>query len=71
MARPMRPEIEAPTLKAYGCPTAGEIALFDVREHGQYGSGHLFLAVPLPYSRFEIALLALAPERRGAGGSLR
>jgi rhodanese-related sulfurtransferase len=61
MARPMRPEIEAPALKAW-LSDGGEIALFDVREHGQYGSGHLFLAVPLPYSRFEIALLALAPN---------
>jgi rhodanese-related sulfurtransferase len=39
-----------------------EIALFDVREHGQYGSGHLFFAVPLPYSRFEIGLSLLAPN---------
>jgi rhodanese-related sulfurtransferase len=40
----------------------GEIALFDVREHGQYGSGHPFFAVPLPYSRFETGLPALAPN---------
>jgi rhodanese-related sulfurtransferase len=39
-----------------------EIALFDVREHGQYGAGHLFFAVPLPYSRFETGLPSLAPN---------
>ena len=26
----------------------GEIAFLDVREHGQYGEGHPFLAVPAP-----------------------
>jgi rhodanese-related sulfurtransferase len=40
----------------------GEIALFDVREHGQYGAGHTFFAVPLPYSRFETELPPLAPN---------
>jgi rhodanese-related sulfurtransferase len=40
-----------------------EIAFFDVREHGQYGEGHPFYAVPLPYSRFEIDLERLAPRR--------
>jgi rhodanese-related sulfurtransferase len=40
-----------------------EIALLDVREHGQYGMGHLFFAVPLPYSRFELGLPSLAPNR--------
>ena len=39
-----------------------EIALFDVREHGQYGEGHSFYAVPLPYSRLELALERLAPR---------
>lgn len=57
----MLSEIDASTLKTWlsdGC----EIALFDVREQGQYGAGHLFFAVPLPYSRFEIGLPALAPN---------
>lgn len=31
-----------------------EIALLDVREHGQYGEGHPFFAVNLPYSRLEL-----------------
>ena len=39
-----------------------EIAFFDVREHGQYGEGHPFYAVPLPWSRFELDLGRLAPR---------
>jgi rhodanese-related sulfurtransferase len=39
-----------------------EIALLDVREHGQYGERHLFFAVSLPYSRFELGLPALVPN---------
>ncbi|MBN9429918.1 MAG: sulfurtransferase, partial [Burkholderiales bacterium] len=40
-----------------------EIALLDVREHGQYGEGHLFYAVPLPYSRLELDVRRLVPNR--------
>ncbi len=40
-----------------------ELALFDVREHGLFGLGHLLFAVPLPYSRFEARRPALAPRR--------
>jgi rhodanese-related sulfurtransferase len=57
----MPAEIDAPTLKAW-LSDGGEIALFDVREHGQYGTGHPFFSVPLPYSRFEIELPKLAPN---------
>ncbi|SEJ00473.1 Rhodanese-related sulfurtransferase [Azotobacter beijerinckii] len=39
-----------------------EIALFDVREHGQYGAAHLFHGVSLPYSRLELDALRLAPN---------
>lgn len=39
-----------------------EIALFDVREHGQYGEAHLFHGVNLPYSRLEIEVRRLAPN---------
>lgn len=39
-----------------------EIALFDLREHGQYGEAHLFYAVNLPYSRLEIEAPRLAPN---------
>ena len=40
-----------------------EIALFDVREAGEFGEGHPFFAVPLPYSRLEIEIGRLAPRR--------
>ncbi|APW39852.1 sulfurtransferase [Rhodoferax koreense] len=39
-----------------------EIALLDVREAGQFGEGHPFFAVPLPYSRLEIDIAALVPR---------
>src|SRR5256885_3349465 len=57
----MAATIGAATLKAW-LSQAEEIALLDVREQGQFGEGHLFFAVPLPYSRFELALPALAPN---------
>jgi cystathionine beta-lyase len=41
-----------------------EIALFDVREHGQYGEAHLFHGQNLPYSRLEIEAPRLAPNPR-------
>lgn len=41
----------------------GEIALLDVREHGQYGESHLFFAVPLPYSQLEAEVRRLVPRR--------
>jgi rhodanese-related sulfurtransferase len=40
-----------------------EIALLDVREHGQFGESHLFYAVPLPYSRLELDIARLVPRR--------
>ena len=57
----MTATIDAATLKAW-LSDGGEIALLDVREAGQFGEGHLFFAVPLPYSRFELALPALVPN---------
>ena len=53
--------IDAPPLKTWLGDTR-EIALLDVSEHGQYGSGHPFFAVPLPYSRFELGLPVLVPN---------
>jgi rhodanese-related sulfurtransferase len=41
----------------------GEIALLDVREHGQFGEAHLFYAVPLPFSRLELDIAKLVPRR--------
>jgi len=55
--------IDAATLKAW-LSEPREIALLDVREPGQYGDSHLFFAVPLPYSRFELRLGALVPNRQ-------
>src|ERR1700688_3750358 len=57
----MPAEINAPTLKGW-LSDGREIALLDTREHGQYGMGHLFFAVPLPYSRFELDLPGLVPN---------
>ena len=53
--------IDAPILKAWLSDNR-EIALIDVSEPGQYGSGHPFFAVSLPYSRFELGLSALVPN---------
>lgn len=41
----------------------GEFALLDVSEEGQFGLGHPFLAVNLPYSRLEREILRLVPRR--------
>lgn len=59
----MSDHIDAATLKSW-LSDGREIALLDVREHGQYGEGHLFFAVPLPYSVFELKLSALVPNPR-------
>ena len=42
-------------------PDGKEIAFFDVREGGQFGDGHPFFAVSVPYSNFEVRLVELAP----------
>lgn len=39
-----------------------EVALLDIREHGQYGEGHPFMAVPCPYSRLEMTIAGLVPR---------
>ena len=44
--------------------TAGpEIAFLDVREAGQYGEGHPFFAVNVPYSRLELEVITLVPRK--------
>lgn len=53
--------IDARTAKAR-IHAHGEIAFLDVREHGQYGEGHPFLAVPCPFSRLEILAPSLIPR---------
>lgn len=40
-----------------------EIAFLDVREHGQYGEGHPFFVVNVPYSQLEIRIEALLPRK--------
>src|ERR1700681_3414620 len=57
----MTADVDATTLKAW-LSDGAEIAVLDTRESGQYGMGHLFFAVPLPYSRFELDLPALVPN---------
>jgi len=55
-------DVDAHTLKQW-LHDGGEIALLDVREHGQYGESHLFYAAPVPYSRLEVDIVRLAPRR--------
>lgn len=40
-----------------------ELALLDVREHGQYGDNHLFFAVSLPFSELELKIGRLVPRK--------
>jgi rhodanese-related sulfurtransferase len=55
------PAIDAATLQRW-LHDGAEIALLDVREHGQYGEGHPFLAVSAPYSRLETEVPRLVPR---------
>ncbi len=41
----------------------GEVALIDLREVGQYGEGHPFFAVNIPFSRLEADAPRLMPRR--------
>ncbi len=40
-----------------------ELAWLDLREAGEFGEGHAFFAVPLPYSRLELDIARLVPRR--------
>ncbi|MGE8601371.1 rhodanese-like domain-containing protein, partial [Bordetella trematum] len=53
----------APLLLKEWLHDGAEIALLDVREHGQYGESHLFYAVSLPWSRLELDIGRLVPRR--------
>ncbi len=55
-------DVDSHTLKGW-LHDGNEIALLDVREHGQYGESHLFYAAPVPYSRLEADIVRLAPRR--------
>ncbi len=57
-------DVDSHTLKQW-LHEGREIALLDVREHGQYGESHLFYAAPVPYSRLEVDIVRLAPRRSG------
>ncbi len=59
---PMTSFIAPKTLKSW-LHDGGEIALLDVREHGQYGEAHLFYGIPLPFSRLELDAPRLVPRR--------
>jgi rhodanese-related sulfurtransferase len=56
------PTVDAATLQQW-LHDGAEIALLDVREHGQYGEGHPFFAVHVPYSRLEPEVARLVPRR--------
>ena len=58
----MAAKVDARELKKW-LSDGEEVALLDVREHGQYGLSHPFFAVPLPYSRFELRLPPLVPSK--------
>ena len=55
-------KIDAPSLKAM-INDGQELALLDVREHGEYGEGHMLLAVSIPYSVLESEIDARVPRR--------
>lgn len=42
------------------------MAVLDVREHGQYGEGHLLFASSCPYSVLEIKVPRLVPDYASA-----
>ncbi len=69
MSKDLNPAFSAPlartdaaTLKDW-LHDGQEIALLDVREHGQYGESHLFYAVNLPYSQLEFEAARLVPRK--------
>lgn len=41
-----------------------QVGLLDVREHGQYGEGHLLFASNCPYSRLELCAPRLLPDKQ-------
>ncbi len=58
----MPQSVDAKTLKAW-LSDGRELALFDVREVGPYSEGHPFFTVPLHYSRLELDVERLAPNK--------
>ncbi len=58
----MPKSVEARDVKSW-LSDGAEIALFDVREAKPYSEGHPFFAVPLHYSRLELDIEKLAPNK--------
>ncbi len=58
----MPKSVEARDVKAW-LSDGAEIALFDVREAKPYSEGHPFFAVPLHYSRLELDIEKLVPNK--------
>ncbi|MDQ7990698.1 MAG: rhodanese-like domain-containing protein, partial [Candidatus Dactylopiibacterium sp.] len=61
MTQPEVTRLPPPAVRA-ALADGDEIALIDVREPGQYGEGHPFFAVNLPYSRLELDAPRLLPR---------
>lgn len=63
---PPSPTIAAPLIDAHALKRLlradEELALFDVREEGEFATGHPFWANPLPLSRLELRVRRLAPR---------
>src|ERR1700753_2858200 len=53
--------VDAATLRAW-ITDGKELAILDAREEGEFGTAHLFWAVPCPLSRREIRARALLPR---------
>jgi len=58
------PLLIAPTTLKQWVHDGCEIALLDVREHGQYGEEHLFYVVSVPYSKLETEAERLVPRKQ-------
>lgn len=57
----MATEVSAASLKAM-LRDGAELAIVDAREEGEFGTGHLFWAAPLPRSRLPLYARALLPN---------
>ena len=54
--------VDASTLKDW-LGSSDELALIDVREPGRFSEAHLFFAVPVAYSRFELEIERIVPRK--------
>jgi rhodanese-related sulfurtransferase len=59
---PTTRRIDAPTLRQW-IEEAGELAILDAREEGEFGASHLFWAVPCPLSQAELRAPLLLPGK--------